>query len=688
VGILRKDRLPRLKRWGIILVVLTTIIVGAILWIVSSKGSVASIISIIFASLGLIFSFFQLFPVEKSHNAPTSNDTPQPRTNTLEILSTPALQKERRIKHGQLFGPDNLLREDWEEAPRIGRLYGREKELADLQQWLVEDRCRLVALSGIGGIGKTSLAAALTAQMKTSFTHIFWRSLQNAPSLAVILPDCIRFVSNQQQADLPEDIDRQIPLLLRYLQEHRCLIVLDNVESVMQTGSRSEQYQPGFEGYGRLIQRIGEAEHQSCLLLTSREKPGEVVRLEGNASPTRSMALSGVGQAAGRELLADAGLFGTDETWTAFIHLYSGNPLALKLVSEPIRELFGGDIAKFLQAGGIVFGGLHELLDQQFHRLSKQERELLYWLAIEREAVSIEDLHGTFARPVSKGTLLGALNSLRRHSMIEPRGNGYFTLQPVIMEFVTASFVEQVVKDITNGTIRVFGSYSLMKAQAQEYVRESHKRLILEPVAAQLSSNMGRKKSEQKLRAILSTLRTTSEERPGYAAGNVLNLLIYLQSDLRGADFSHLPVWQAYLQGVMLPEVNFTHADLAGSVFTETFGNILAVALSPNRELLAAGTATGEIQLWQLPGGTPFLTLRSHLDWVRTIAFSPDGTTLIGGSHDGTIKLWDIRTGDCVQMLRNDRPYERMNITGIRGITTAQKVMLKTLGAIEGRFIE
>jgi WD40 repeat protein len=56
---------------------------------------------------------------------------------------------------------------------------------------------------------------------------------------------------------------------------------------------------------------------------------------------------------------------------------------------------------------------------------------------------------------------------------------------------------------------------------------------------------------------------------------------------------------------------------------------------------------------------------------------------LASGSHDGTVRLWDVQSHECVRELRIDRPYERMNITGIKGITEAQKKMLKDLGAVE-----
>ena len=226
---------------------------------------------------------------------------------------------------------------DWGEAPHTRQFYGREKELTELEQWIVDDRCQLVAVLGIGGIGKTTLAAKLAEQIKDEFEYVFWRSLQNAPPLETILKNCIQFLSNQQRIDLPNDINGQITLLIQHLQENRCLLVLDNLETILQSGNRAGEYREGYEGYGRLIQRIGEGKHQSCLLLTSREKAKEVAHLEGKTSPVRSLQLPGLGQLEGQEILKDKGLFGSDEAWADLIHTYTGNPLALKLAAEPIR---------------------------------------------------------------------------------------------------------------------------------------------------------------------------------------------------------------------------------------------------------------------------------------------------------------------------------------------------------------
>ena len=88
--------------------------------------------------------------------------------------------------------------------------------------------------------------------------------------------------------------------------------------------------------------------------------------------------------------------------------------------------------------------------------------------------------------------------------------------------------------------------------------------------------------------------------------------------------------------------MNFAHADLTQSVFTDTFGSILTVALSPSGNLLAAGTANGEIRLWKVHDGTPLTHYIGHLGWVWSVAFNADETLLVSGSEDETVRIWHV----------------------------------------------
>lgn len=379
---------------------------------------------------------------------------------------------------------------DWGEAPDISLFYGRQHELSELTRWIVADQCRMVGIFGMGGMGKTALVTRLAHECREQFAYILWKSLRNAPPLAELLGECIVFLSNQQRTDLPDDIPGRISLLLEYLRQQRCLLVLDNVETILQGGNRAGAYREGYEPYGQLLQRVGESQHQSLVLLTSREKPREFARLEGATSPVRTWQLSGVSHSEGQAILQDKGLAGSEDAWNDLVHRYSGNPLALKLTAESIREIFAGDIAEFLSEGEMMLGDISEVLEQQFDRLSPLEQEIISWLAIEREPVSADTLRESMVVPGQKRAFLEALQDLRRRSLIEQGATG-FTLQNVVMEYATERLIDQVCAEIVRGEVGMLNTHALMKAQAKEYVRNSQVRLILNEVLERLAQQLG-----------------------------------------------------------------------------------------------------------------------------------------------------------------------------------------------------
>lgn len=536
------------------------------------------------------------------------------------------------------------------DAPGAGNFYGRERELALLEQWIEGERSSVVTILGIGGVGKTMLASVLKERMKERFDYVYWSRVQNAPPLEELLRECLLFLSGQDEVELPEDREEQIALFVEYFRHYRCLLVLDNIETILEAGQSTGNYRQGYEGYRVLIEQIGRSSHQSCLLLTSREMPQPLENLEGRGAHT--LHLEGIGLQEGRMILREKGLTGSDEEYRELISAYAGNPLALMLVAAPIREIFGGEIAEFLTERGTVVGDIYTLIDTQFHRLSAQEQEIIYWLALACEPLSLNDiLKEKIVRPVSKRILLEALDSLRRRSMVENSGGSSFTLQPVIMEYVTDRFVRGVCKEIEVERFTLLASHALIRAEAKDHIRNNQMRLFLTPIVGYLLSDLGKIESEAKLKNILATLRMTRPQTPEYAAGNLLNLLVELKVDMRGYDFSNLVVWHAYLQDVALQDVNFAHARLEHCVFTDTFGSILSVALNGNGDLLAAGTANGEVRFWNAHSGAPLGICQGHTDWVRSVAVSPDNTMVISGSDDQVIRVWDVKTTQCLNTL-------------------------------------
>lgn len=186
-------------------------------------------------------------------------------------------QAERSKRFGEARSdraPTGSLREDWSEVPHAVNLYGRDEECSQLEHWIRERQCRVSAILGMGGIGKTAVTAMVARRVKATFESFFWRSLQDAPPFEHFLKQCVGFVAGPHHVDLPGTVDDQISLLLSCLRKHRCLLVLDNFESVLQAGRSAGHYRDGYASYGRLLQQVGETQHQSFLLITSRFQLG------------------------------------------------------------------------------------------------------------------------------------------------------------------------------------------------------------------------------------------------------------------------------------------------------------------------------------------------------------------------------------------------------------------------------
>ncbi len=559
--------------------------------------------------------------------------------------------------------PDNSVIEvyqDWGDAIDVDVFYGRQAELTQLQKWILDEQCRLITVLGMGGMGKTSLTVKLAQQLQSKFKWVIWRSLRNAPPVEEVLTDLLKFLSHQQERELPETLSGKISRLLHYLRSQPCLLIFDNVETILQDDHQTQSsYKEGYAAYGEIFRQVGEIRHQSCLLLTSRHQPPEVRLLTGTSSSVRSWALGGLQTTAAQELLRlKSNLQGTDDQWHQLIGGYAGNPLALKIIATTIQKFFNSKIINFLNQESLVFGDIRNLIHQQFERLSELEKTVVYWFAIYRDATTFSELQADIFPPISPPNLIEALESLEERSLIEKTKYTQFYLQPVIMEYVTDRLIEQVSQEISTGLIAsvnlLFKTHALLKAQAKDYVREAQVGFILKPLLERLSIKLaGQETIANQLTQCLTQLRDKLIITTGYAGGNILNLLCQLQPCLNNYDFSDLIIRQADLQKVHLHNVNFTSADLNQCVFAETFGIVFAgVAFSPDGQLLATGDAEGGLRLWQVATGQLLLKYKGHLGWVWSVKFSADGQTLASCSSDKTIRLWDVNTGECRQILR------------------------------------
>jgi ABC-type dipeptide/oligopeptide/nickel transport system ATPase subunit len=362
--------------------------------------------------------------------------------NALEEYNRPSSAGTQLAKQLPEVG-STRCRQDWGEAPDVSIFYGRKEELTELERWIVTDRCRLVALLGMGGIGKTSLSVKLGKQIQNDFDRIIWRSIDRTPSLNTFLAEIIQFICHEEETNLPTTPSDSISRAIECLNAHRCLLIIDGIEAIMETGKLAGKYREGYQDYGRFFQKVGELNHKSCLVFTSSEKPTEISLLASRIRLVRSHKVSGLTNEAAQQIMRDRGLV-EEREWHDFIERYEGNPLALWMISATVVNLFAGKASDFLKTGTVFLGQIEGVLFLMFERLTEPEIKVICQLAGINKPVSFNQLRDEISSDISSSVLMNVLESLSWRSLIETEeGQDLFRLQPVIRKYVINRFCQK-----------------------------------------------------------------------------------------------------------------------------------------------------------------------------------------------------------------------------------------------------
>ncbi|MEG5000869.1 helix-turn-helix transcriptional regulator [Microcoleus sp. B4-D4] len=435
--------------------------------------------------------------------------------------------------------------EDWGQAPDVAVFYGRSEELTALKQSIVSDNCRLVALLGLAGSGKTTLSVQLAKQIQHEFDFVIWRSLRSTPTPSEFLDSLIQLFYNPKKPDVPlvapskkSDLNDKISRLIEHLRKQRCLLIVDDFEAVLRPEELAGHYREGCEGYRDLIIRLGQVNHHSCLVLVSAEEPTELALLAGEKVRSFKPAIS---SEIAREIFQEKGLSARDREWEILLARYGGNLLALKIVATTIKDFFDGNVVKFLEATALfIEEHISNLLAQQFDRMSNSEQEIVCWLAIAQSPISLTTLREKMLVNSSLSDLLKNLDSLSRRLLIEKISEGgetVFRLQPLIVKYVSERLVEQIRVEVletvkTQGTerMRLLKTHNFSQSIAQEKAgEESRSRSILALVKNRLQvlflKTTGFDEPLNILTKVVSGLEDKSTLEVGYAKENLAQII-------------------------------------------------------------------------------------------------------------------------------------------------------------------
>lgn len=337
--------------------------------------------------------------------------------------------------------PKNKLH-PWTTAPDVTKAIGQQAEIECLKGWSADYSCRFILVTGMIGCGKTTLITRYAQQQQDKFDGIVWFSLQSCPEVKVTLKNCLRILSVQLGLDLaivPEDFDSLLNLLISYLRQYRCLLILDSLESIIEVGASAVYYRSGYENYGQLLRCIITSYHQSLLISASRIKPKLLSFY--SREQVRFLALYGL-EATNLNKLFQSRIQKSihQQNYQNLWNYYMHNPQLLNIAVANMERLNNLDPDDFLQYAPLI-DEIDYLMNLELSYLSGLEKEIIHWLAIDCYANTIERLSCRLVQFMSKTKLLEGLHNLQERSLIHEVENKYI-IAPLIRDYLQRKLVK------------------------------------------------------------------------------------------------------------------------------------------------------------------------------------------------------------------------------------------------------
>ncbi|WP_420076392.1 AAA family ATPase [Streptomyces sp. JL3001] len=553
---------------------------------------------------------------------------------------TASLQREPQVSPApSLLGPTSP---GWEDAPFVDLFFGREEETERLSELIRRRIHPLIVLSGIGGVGKTALTVQCARQVQGMFQHTAWLSMLAMPA--------VEQLAQHLEAALPDDARNThragaVDRIVERLERVPTLLVLDNFESLLESGGNAGGFRAGQEEYSLLLRRLsGLRLARSVVVLTSREVPEPVSLLRRQTSRVRVHEVKGLRYEEVRELASGMGLSATENELAVLHKTYSGNVLALQLAVSHILDVCGGDTGVFIDTQAFVFGDVRRLIDEHLSRTSELERRVLTWLALARES-----LHSTYLAHLLNGyditEVSEAVASLVRRSLAITSRAGA-EVHELIRGYLVQDFVSQCVNEILHtGHAEALDRYCLVDGRRPDYVRSAQLSENLAPLVERLQRMISGSRARRHLDSITDAYRSSSNDgHQGYAITNVLLIRKTLGAGTDHLDLSGVTVVAARLDEMELRGCDFSGSRFVDCSFSDNFGSVTAVAWSPDGALCVAGTFEGRLRVWRSADMQVMVNVQAHSHWISAIRFVGDSSDVIAlACIDGSASLWDLR---------------------------------------------
>jgi ATP/maltotriose-dependent transcriptional regulator MalT len=261
----------------------------------------------------------------------------------------------------------------WERFPSPKHFYGRERELEEIDKWLQSQEMRILAVSGIAGIGKTTLIAKVVGSEKEK-RRVFWYRFHDWSTLRNLLTHLSDFLNQEGvetlklyiEANKVINIGDVQALLWSKLGDVKALLVFDDFHRA------NRQILQLFEATTEVLHDLKGIK----IMLSGREIPRFYDRRDVLLSKRVSeLALEGLDRESSLRLLRAREI--SEEHLDEIYKSTKGHPLSLELVELNGERINRGDIQQYLQ-------------EEVLQRLSEKEKRLLRFASVFRYPVHPE----------------------------------------------------------------------------------------------------------------------------------------------------------------------------------------------------------------------------------------------------------------------------------------------------------
>ncbi|MEP0753043.1 tetratricopeptide repeat protein [Trichocoleus sp. Lan] len=348
--------------------------------------------------------------------------------------------------------------------PSLDCWQGRTEERQKIREWIADGNIRLIGITGLGGFGKSTLAAKIYDDDSAEFDKKFWVDVSRRVTFTELARRVLlRLGLSPPTVEAIPELSL-VDALVNHLREGRHLLVLDNLESLLQQDGQGLDaiYKEFFHGW------LG-CGGKSVILVTTRERP-DLPEIN-----LKWLPLPGLSPAEGANLLRALGILGTETELLDFAKKAEGHPLLLTLVagflqaeeeSDPqishlqrygladVAQLVTNEKLKGLHRGKIDIW-MRLVLDASFNRLSDKLQRLLLNLSVYRIPFNTA---AADAQLPEENVSEQDLRQLARCSLLQEErddnGGRWFQFHPFIL-----AYVNQKADDLTEAHQKAIAYY-------------------------------------------------------------------------------------------------------------------------------------------------------------------------------------------------------------------------------------